>query len=319
MLARTAFRSPDTVIRARVSAGIEMIGLARRALASPSRGMAGLALAAIAGVALAQVPIPVEEQIRLFNSMSPAQQQALIRELQRSLPPAQREAIIGLLQGGGSAEGTRATSIRTPRLRSAMRSKGKTWAMPSSPMIGEPRLRARRYDRHPIRAARGRSARASHALPTSSSRSPSFSIDWRKAIRTSSTAPGCCTCRACPAIPLAGLDVDQATVRVQAETALRPFTIIVTFLPLEPVGIAALEPFGYDLFERSRRAFAPDTDIPVPADYVIGPGRYHQHPALRQPEHRVFPPRQPRGNDQLSRDRPHQRERPDVRGRCATR
>jgi polysaccharide export outer membrane protein len=75
-----------------------------------------------------------------------------------------------------------------------------------------------------------------------------------------------------PAIPLAGLDVDQATVRVQSETALRPFTIIVTFLPLEPVGIAALEPFGYDLFERSRRAFAPDTDIPVPADYVVGPG-----------------------------------------------
>ena len=75
-----------------------------------------------------------------------------------------------------------------------------------------------------------------------------------------------------PAIALAGLDVDQATVRVQAETALRPFTIIVTFLPLEPVGIAALEPFGYDLFERSRRAFASENDIPVPADYVIGPG-----------------------------------------------
>ena len=83
------------------------------------------------------------------------------------------------------------------------------------------------------------------------------------------------------AIPLAGLDADQATVRIQAETALRPFTIVVTFLPLQPVGVAALAPFGYDLFERSRRAFAPDTDIPVPADYVIGPGRYHQHPAVR--------------------------------------
>jgi hypothetical protein len=31
--------------------------------------------------------------------MSPAQQQALIRELQRSLPPAQRQAVIRLLQG----------------------------------------------------------------------------------------------------------------------------------------------------------------------------------------------------------------------------
>ena len=58
-------------------------------------------LAFLCGIALAQVPIPVQEQIRLFNSMSPAQQQSLIRELQRSLPPAQREAIIGLLQGEG--------------------------------------------------------------------------------------------------------------------------------------------------------------------------------------------------------------------------
>ena len=122
-----------------------------------------------------------------------------------------------------------------------------------------------------------------------------------------------------PAIPLAGLDVDEATVRVQAEPALRPFTIIVTFLPLEPVGVAALEPFGYDLFERSRRAFAPDTDIPVPADYVIGPGDTINVQLFGSQNDGVFPHRQPRGNDQLSRDRPDQRQRADVRGRCATR
>ena len=84
-------------------------------------------MAAIVGVALAQVPIPVDEQIRLFNSMSPAQQQALIRELQRSLPPAQREAIIGLLQGGG-AEGDAEALDPERRPRSATRSKGKTKA-----------------------------------------------------------------------------------------------------------------------------------------------------------------------------------------------
>jgi protein involved in polysaccharide export with SLBB domain len=74
------------------------------------------------------------------------------------------------------------------------------------------------------------------------------------------------------AIRLAGLDVDQATVRVEAEPALRPFTVIVTFLPLQAVGTEALQPFGYDLFERTARPFRVDTDIPVPADYVIGPG-----------------------------------------------
>ena len=34
----------------------------------------------------------------------------------------------------------------------------------------------------------------------------------------------------------------------------------------------ALEPFGYDLFAASPTTFAPATDIPVPQDYIIGPG-----------------------------------------------
>ena len=54
------------------------------------------------------------------------------------------------------------------------------------------------------------------------------------------------------AIGLAGLTVEEATVRVQAETSLKPFTIKLTLLPLEPVGTKALKPFGYDLFEQRR-------------------------------------------------------------------
>jgi protein involved in polysaccharide export with SLBB domain len=73
-----------------------------------------------------------------------------------------------------------------------------------------------------------------------------------------------------PSMALAGLNVDEATVRVQAETELQPFTVALTFLPLVPVGTAALRPFGYDLFERTPNA--PATDIPVPVDYVLGPG-----------------------------------------------
>lgn len=34
----------------------------------------------------------------------------------------------------------------------------------------------------------------------------------------------------------------------------------------------ALQPFGYDLFAGTPTTFAPATDIPVPSDYVIGPG-----------------------------------------------
>jgi protein involved in polysaccharide export with SLBB domain len=43
-------------------------------------------------------------------------------------------------------------------------------------------------------------------------------------------------------------------------------------LPLEPVDTDALKPFGYDLFAGVPTTFAPVTDVPVPSEYVIGPG-----------------------------------------------
>jgi polysaccharide export outer membrane protein len=45
--------------------------------------------------------------------------------------------------------------------------------------------------------------------------------------------------------------------------------VTLTFLPLQP----NLRPFGYELFRESRRRFQTGLfDVPVPADYVIGPG-----------------------------------------------
>ncbi|MDH3588093.1 MAG: polysaccharide export protein, partial [Gammaproteobacteria bacterium] len=73
-------------------------------------------------------------------------------------------------------------------------------------------------------------------------------------------------------IPLAGLTVEEAAIRIQAERDFRQFEIEVSLLPLEPVGVAALERFGSSLFEGVPTTFAPATDIPVPTDYVIGPG-----------------------------------------------
>lgn len=41
----------------------------------------------------------------------------------------------------------------------------------------------------------------------------------------------------------------------------------------EPIqGRASLKPFGYDLFAGSPSTFAPVTDVPVPANYIMGPG-----------------------------------------------
>jgi protein involved in polysaccharide export with SLBB domain len=71
-----------------------------------------------------------------------------------------------------------------------------------------------------------------------------------------------------PPIPLAGLDVAQATARLNSDPALADLQLGVSLLPVEPT----LKPFGYDLFTRVPTTFAPATDIPVPAEYVVGPG-----------------------------------------------
>src|SRR5262249_27676936 len=73
-------------------------------------------------------------------------------------------------------------------------------------------------------------------------------------------------------IPLAGLTEAQATVRLQSQRELRELDVSLVLLPLKKLGTAALKPFGYDLSDRSPSTFAPVTNIPVPADYVVGPG-----------------------------------------------
>lgn len=73
-------------------------------------------------------------------------------------------------------------------------------------------------------------------------------------------------------IPLAGLTVEEANQRVAAELRLTDFVVLVTHLPLKPSGTDGLKPFGYDLFAGVPSTFAPATDVPVPAEYVVGPG-----------------------------------------------
>ncbi|WP_161966104.1 SLBB domain-containing protein [Steroidobacter cummioxidans] len=73
-------------------------------------------------------------------------------------------------------------------------------------------------------------------------------------------------------IPLAGLTDEEATQRLTAELRLDDFIVSLTRLPLKPLGAEGLKPFGYDLFAGTPSTFAPATDVPVPAEYVVGPG-----------------------------------------------
>ncbi len=73
-------------------------------------------------------------------------------------------------------------------------------------------------------------------------------------------------------IALLGLTEEQATLRLKTEPAFRRIEIRLTRLPLKKTGAAALKHFGYDLFERAPSTFAPVTNVPVPSDYMVGPG-----------------------------------------------
>ena len=73
-------------------------------------------------------------------------------------------------------------------------------------------------------------------------------------------------------VPLAGLTVAEAEERLSVHEQFKDFNVAITRLPLKPQGVAALKPFGYDLFAGAPTTFAPATDVPVPADYVVGPG-----------------------------------------------
>jgi polysaccharide biosynthesis/export protein len=73
-------------------------------------------------------------------------------------------------------------------------------------------------------------------------------------------------------ITLAGLTEAQAGMRLAAEPDLVYLDIKVTFLPVRRLGGAGLKRYGYDLFEQAPSTFAPTTDVPVPSDYVVGPG-----------------------------------------------
>jgi protein involved in polysaccharide export with SLBB domain len=69
-------------------------------------------------------------------------------------------------------------------------------------------------------------------------------------------------------IPLFGLTEEQAKQRLETEPALLDLEFRVTLLSRD----GNLKPFGYELFESRRYSFAADTNFPVPADYVLGPG-----------------------------------------------
>lgn len=73
-------------------------------------------------------------------------------------------------------------------------------------------------------------------------------------------------------IPVRGLSEAQATALLQSQRDLAPLSLRLTYLPLDTQDAGSLTPFGYSVFEGTDSTFAPSVEMPVPADYVLGPG-----------------------------------------------
>ena len=75
-----------------------------------------------------------------------------------------------------------------------------------------------------------------------------------------------------PLMTLSGLTAPEATQRLNADPRLTGLTFTVSLLPVAAVGAEALKPFGYELFNGDTSSFAVASNMPVPTDYIVGPG-----------------------------------------------
>ncbi|UCH52195.1 MAG: SLBB domain-containing protein, partial [Pseudomonadota bacterium] len=188
---------------------------------------------------------PTAEQLRAFQSLSPSERDALLRSMKRdSVKASKAEPTVDVdTLPAEPVEATKAEPavLKAPRLKA-----GDTVLLEFK--LTEPRPDVGQAG--PFKSlADKRSELPEQRL---------YVLDQFAAISIPSVGR----------IILKGLNEAQAAERIQAEPTLKGVTVVVKLLPIEE----PLKPFGYDLFTAPRATLTPATDIPVPADYVVGPG-----------------------------------------------
>jgi polysaccharide biosynthesis/export protein len=262
------------------------------------------ACVAFAGAgAPARAQVPDAEQIEIFQGLPPDQQQAILEQLDRAdsrgtgsaRPRADRQLRFPeTVRSRAAREGEEEEESLAPGVPREPRLKGNDTVLLSvdirqlerrAPELEERERREREQSRQTQPAIPGRQ-QAQAATPAGEP------IEQRRLARTAEQQSqledfrervlrrnpykldkwGILNVAELGPIPLAGLTAEEATERLAAEVRLQDFIIRVVRLPLRPVGTEALKPFGYDLFAGAPSTFAPATDVPVPSEYVVGPG-----------------------------------------------
>lgn len=219
-------------------------------------------LATLVGVlAAAQTPSP--EQLEIFSNLTPEQQRMLLEQLaqgdQQSSTPTPRS------QGqppqgdqtrrGASQQGPRTTSEQPDRPLVPVIQAGDAVLVEARLAEPSPGQETQR----PIGDAE--KLNLERLVERIRSRNP-YQLDGNGQLHL----PGL------PPIGLNGLTEVQATQRLSLEPSLVNLEMRLSRLPLRSTGVAGLKAFGYDLFDNAPSTFAPVTEVPVPADYVVGPG-----------------------------------------------
>ena len=237
------------------------------------QGLAAGLWATLIALALAAMPAaaqqaPTQAQINAFKSLPPEQQQELLKQL-----------------GVGSAVATTPApaAVTAPTLQPKEGTVDATGqALPAAPLVEvEPRLRAgdtlildvAETGAFPFTTAAAACAER-EGLPLTPAQieaNRSF-VEFQTSVRSGNPyrldRAGRLVLANQITATLAGLTAEEAQERLNADPRLEGMTFSVKYLPVEP----ELKPFGYDLFTMVPTTFAPASDIPVPSNYVIGPG-----------------------------------------------
>jgi protein involved in polysaccharide export with SLBB domain len=210
-------------------------------------------LAGLLAATLASAQSPSPAQVDAFRQLAPAPQQAVLDMLSRSADTVQRDPDLATPPTATPPAEARDYTDVTARQGDA-RIQGRDTVLldlamrPVDPLTGQPYADVRKEE------LQARIALLLKGNP--------YKLDEAGVLRL----PGV------PAVPLAGLTEGQATARLASELALGGMTVRVSLLPLAKLDAEALQPFGYDLFAGAPSTFAPVSDVPVPSEYVVGPG-----------------------------------------------
>jgi polysaccharide biosynthesis/export protein len=232
--------------------------------------MAGAIMFALVLVASVWAQTPTEDQLRLFQNLPPDQQQAVLQGLggqgggavvesanprpspqagseRRGTPDASAPAVLGpddlvivelALPGTMPKGNVRSGTTQDPSAETAPRRLRSTTAL---------EVEAQKRLQDIISAVQARNP---------------YRLDRSGQLNLPGFAP----------ILLGGLDDYQAVQRLSVEPSLLQLDVSVQRLPVNKVGAEGLKPYGHDMFDASASGFLQLADIPVPGDYVVGPG-----------------------------------------------